>query len=149
MERAVIKRAMNAGGGMAEGGVLTIATANTALADETSGARGEFVLLTVSDTGTGMEPEVLRRAVEPFFTTKSVGRGSGLGLSMVYGFVKQSDGHIDIESVAGKGTVVRIYLPMITTAEGTGPAAPASLAPPSSSITPYTASSLPPPTFPL
>ena len=91
--------------------------------------------MTVSDTGTGMEPEVLRRAVEPFFTTKSVGRGSGLGLSMVYGFVKQSDGHIDIESVAAKGTVVRIYLPMIKSAEGTGSADPASLIAQSSSIT--------------
>jgi CheY-like chemotaxis protein len=90
------------------------------------GGSGEaaFVLLTVSDTGIGMEPEVLRRAVEPFFTTKEVGRGSGLGLSMVYGFVKQSGGHIDIASVPGQGTVVRLYLPVAAEVAGPKPLVP-------------------------
>ena len=73
--------------------------------------RKGFVLLSVSDTGAGMTPEVLERALEPFFTTKRMGHGTGLGLSMVYGFVKQSGGHVKIISTPGRGTSVRIYLP--------------------------------------
>ncbi len=77
--------------------------------DETR--NGHSVLLTVSDTGTGMAPDVLDRAFEPFYTTKPVGQGSGLGLSQVYGFVNQSNGHIDIDSKPGQGTSVHMYLP--------------------------------------
>jgi PAS domain S-box-containing protein len=112
METALLNLAINARDAMPSGGLLTIRTENAEMPGEGGSGEAEFVLLTVSDTGIGMEPEILRRAIEPFFTTKEVGRGSGLGLSMVYGFVKQSGGHIDIASVPGKGTVVRIYLPI-------------------------------------
>ncbi|MBV8650478.1 MAG: response regulator, partial [Alphaproteobacteria bacterium] len=112
METALLNLAINARDAMPSGGVLTIRTENAEMPGEGDTGEAAYVLLTVSDTGIGMEPEILRRAVEPFFTTKEVGRGSGLGLSMVYGFVKQSGGHIDIASVPGRGTVVRIYLPV-------------------------------------
>jgi len=72
---------------------------------------GDYLRLAVRDTGIGMSQEVLRRAFEPFFTTKPVGRGSGLGLSMVYGFIKQSGGHIELQSIPGRGTIIVIYLP--------------------------------------
>jgi hypothetical protein len=101
---------------MAEGGVLTIETANAtldrgaALAQDAA-VPGDYVVVSVTDTGTGMAPEIVEKAIQPFFTTKDVGHGSGLGLSMVYGFVKQSGGHLDISSSAGQGTAVRLYLP--------------------------------------
>jgi CheY-like chemotaxis protein len=105
---------------MAEGGTITIATRNVTiaespLADRTIGDEvlksGDYVMLEVSDSGSGMSPETLKRVFEPFFTTKDVGKGSGLGLSMVYGFVKQSDGQIRVTSELGQGTSVYLYFP--------------------------------------
>src|SRR3546814_15737973 len=101
---------------MPDGGKLTIETANAPL-DADYAARnaevtpGDYVVLAVSDTGGGMPPEVVERAVEPFFTTKDIGRGSGLGLSMIYGIAKQSGGHLTIYSELGHGMTVLLYLP--------------------------------------
>jgi PAS domain S-box-containing protein len=117
VENALLNLAINARDAMPGGGKLTIETAEAALDRETAhGAAmqaGGYVMLSVSDTGKGMSPEVRRRAFEPFFTTKGPGAGTGLGLSMVYGFVKQSGGHVQLASEEGKGTTVRIYLPAI------------------------------------
>jgi CheY-like chemotaxis protein len=112
VESSVINLAVNARDAMAEGGTLTIETSNiTSHGEEDDVPAGDFVLLSVSDTGVGMTADVLERAVEPFFTTKNLGHGTGLGLSMVYGFVKQSGGHVKIESAPNRGTRVRLYLP--------------------------------------
>ncbi len=111
---ALINLAINARDAMPHGGRLTIATANARLAQgeqETEVAPGDYVMLSVADTGVGMPPEVLERVVEPFFTTKGPGAGSGLGLSMIFGFARQSGGHLRIESQVGRGSTVRLYLP--------------------------------------
>jgi nitrogen-specific signal transduction histidine kinase/CheY-like chemotaxis protein len=121
MENAIINLALNARDAMAGGGALTIETRNVRndaepLAFDQIEA-GEYVMVSVSDTGSGMSPEVLQRAFDPFFTTKPIGQGSGLGLSMVYGFVRQSGGQVRISSIVGQGTTVRIYLPRSTAME--------------------------------
>ena len=101
---------------MEAGGRLTIETANTMLDDDyaarqTDVEAGNYVLLSVTDNGAGMPPEIVEKVFDPFFSTKEAGSGSGLGLSMVYGFVKQSGGHVAIYSEPGRGTTVNLYLP--------------------------------------
>ena len=118
VENALLNLALNARDAMAGGGKLTIECANADLdqdyADKNPGARaGAYVSLAVTDDGRGMSQEEQARAFEPFFTTKEVGKGSGLGLSMVYGFASQSNGHVNIYSEAGLGTTVRLYLPRV------------------------------------
>ena len=119
LESAVLNLALNAQDAMAAGGRLTISTGIASLDDNDQGVHpdiesGEYAMIAVTDNGEGMTSDVAARAFEPFFTTKEVGKGSGLGLSMVYGFVKQSNGHISIYSEPGLGTTVRIYLPNVT-----------------------------------
>jgi PAS domain S-box-containing protein len=115
MENAILNLVLNARDAMPRGGRLEIRASNAVLDDGqtlSGGApAGEYVLLEVKDDGAGMPSEILEHAFEPFFTTKEVGKGSGLGLSMVYGFVSQSGGHISIESEPGLGTTVRLYMP--------------------------------------
>ena len=103
---------------MPDGGRLTIETQNAHLDHryvlaEPGIAAGQYVLLAVTDTGSGMLPEVIAKAFDPFFTTKEVGKGTGLGLSQVYGFIKQSGGHVKIYSEPGEGTTAKIYLPRL------------------------------------
>ncbi|MGI3778574.1 MAG: CHASE3 domain-containing protein [Janthinobacterium lividum] len=116
LESAVLNLALNARDAMPGGGRLTIELANKVLDDDYARAHaevtaGEYAMLAVSDTGCGMTPEVAARVFEPFFTTKPEGSGTGLGLAMVFGFVRQSGGHVKIHSAPGEGTTVRLYLP--------------------------------------
>jgi PAS domain S-box-containing protein len=116
LESALLNLAINARDAMPDGGKLTIETCNThldrAYAKLHPGVEsGQYICICVTDTGTGMPPDVIARAFDPFFTTKPIGQGTGLGLSMIYGFARQSEGHAKIYSEVGKGTTVKIYLP--------------------------------------
>ena len=115
LESALLNLAINARDAMPDGGRLVIATANARLdsvtADTPALSPGEYICISVTDTGVGMSAEVAARAFDPFFTTKPIGQGTGLGLSMIYGFARQSNGHVTIDSRIGQGTSVRLYLP--------------------------------------
>jgi PAS domain S-box-containing protein len=116
LESAVLNLAINARDAMADGGTLTVEPCNAHL-DDAYAARsrevrpGQYVCICVSDTGSGMTPEVISKAFEPFYTTKPIGQGTGLGLSMIYGFARQSEGYAKIYSEPGKGTTIKLYLP--------------------------------------
>ena len=115
LENALLNLCINARDAMPGGGSMTIATANATLGAHAAEALevppGDYIVLTVSDTGTGMTPETVKRAFDPFFTTKPIGQGTGLGLSMIYGFARQSGGGVRIESAPGHGTEMSLYLP--------------------------------------
>jgi nitrogen-specific signal transduction histidine kinase/AmiR/NasT family two-component response regulator len=139
LELAILNLAINARDAMLAGGTLTIATKNITHGNRRSRFLavdpGDYVMISVADTGTGMTEEVRRRAFEPFFTTKEVHKGTGLGLSMVYGFAKHSGGTVTIDSEIGKGTTLRIYLPRAPhrspDAEDAGAQSPLDAGPPS------------------
>jgi PAS domain S-box-containing protein len=129
LENALLNLAVNARDAMAQGGKLTLETANAFL-DETYAAAyqdvaaGQYVMIAVSDTGSGMSKEVAEKAFEPFFTTKEVGQGTGLRLPQVYGFVKQSGGHVKIYSEPGEGTTVKLYLPRLVAGDAASEVTP-------------------------
>ncbi len=132
LESALLNLAVNARDAMPMGGTLTIETANTYVHGQGGAidmAPGEYVLITVTDTGAGMTSEVMARAFDPFFTTKPIGEGTGLGLSQVFGFVKQSGGHVRLRSRVGEGTTVCIYLPRVMSGEQPAESTPRSTTP--------------------
>ena len=123
LEVSILNLAVNARDAMPKGGKLTIETANVYLdegyaASQAEVAPGQYVAISITDTGSGMSRDVLARAFEPFYTTKDIGHGTGLGLSQVYGFVKQSGGNVKIYSEVGHGTTVKIYLPRLHSDDG-------------------------------
>ncbi len=115
LENALLNLCINARDAMPDGGNLTIATSNVHLDNATATAPalspGDYICIDVADTGEGMSAEVAARAFDPFFTTKPIGQGTGLGLSMIYGFTRQSNGHVTIDTKLGRGTSVKLYLP--------------------------------------
>jgi CheY-like chemotaxis protein len=118
LESAIFNLALNAQDAMPAGGCLTLTTSNATFDGDFQGLHpevlpGQYIMISVMDDGEGMTKEVAERVFEPFYTTKEVGKGSGLGLSMVYGFIKQSNGHVSIHSQPGLGTTVRMYLPQM------------------------------------
>ena len=129
LESALLNLAINARDAMPDGGKLTISTANARLEGVDRGhptlAPGDYICVAVTDTGTGMSAEVAARAFDPFFTTKPIGQGTGLGLSMIYGFARQSNGHATIDSKPGQGRSVRLYLPRHHSGAVAGPHRPA------------------------
>jgi CheY-like chemotaxis protein len=132
IDQIVMNLAVNARDAMPAGGTLTISVDDSELVDDDSHpgiAAGRYSRLTVGDSGCGMEPAVLARAFEPFFTTKETGKGTGLGLATVYGIVKQSGGGIYVDSAPGRGSVFRIYLPLVHAEAETPPSASTSPAP--------------------
>jgi CheY-like chemotaxis protein len=140
LEVAVLNLAINARDAMPGGGVLSFSSRPVSVEDEPDLEPGDYIELTIADTGTGMPPEVLERAFEPFFTTKEVGKGTGLGLSMVYGMARQSGGAARIESTPGQGTAVKLLFRKAD--ESVSEAAPSIEEPPAMARAPAPASIL-------
>jgi len=111
LEMALLNLILNARDAMSGSGVVRLEASNQRLAGDVEGLQGEFVLIAVADQGCGIDPAIRPRLFEPFFTTKEIGKGTGLGLSQVYGFARQAGGGVQIESTAGQGTTMQLYLP--------------------------------------